>query len=85
MQRDQNATGKCSLYDSADNLIFDMAYEAAGTSWVMIPEEAGTSAGAAPRNAGLPIIADAGMYFKYLWGAAQTTPATSLLVLEVDI
>jgi len=71
-ERDQNATLDMWATDSGDKIIWSKDQVAAGVTnigWLVD---------------GILII-DAGDKFVYTWGAAQTTPEISLLVLEVGI
>lgn len=72
-ERDQNATMDIEAYDSSDNAIyrFKDQYGAGVTnlSW----------------GADIIVPLDAGMYVKYTWGVAQTTPEVTLLVTEYPI
>ena len=76
-ERDASATFQVILYTSADKIIMKFHYVSAGTSAVEWPS--GTTF---PFHGPWP--AKAGDKLKYEWGAAQTTPEISLLILEID-
>jgi len=71
-ERDQNATLDIWATDTSDKIIWGRDQEAAGVTNIgwNVP--------------GL-LVLDATDKFVYTWGAAQTTPEISLLVLEIDL
>lgn len=80
MERDANATADLYITDAADDVVMICAQIAAGVTNIGFGNFA-TDA----EFAFNPFILDAGYKIVITWGAAQTTPEISLLVLEIDI
>lgn len=78
-ERDVSATLDIDVYDASDQLILKMNAVSAATGDVHWTNRA--------NNVALwcPVLLETGMYVKYTWGVAQTTPEVSCVVLEYDI
>lgn len=74
-ERDANATFDAHITDGTNIIGYLTAQIAAGVTMVHLPND-----GHFPC---LPML-DAGYTVVYTWGAAQTTPEVSLVVLEMD-
>jgi len=75
VERDVNATLQITITDAADHVLVESDTEAAGTTRVQVSGLFKV----------LPLILDAGEKIVLTWGAGQTTPEISLVVLEVDV
>lgn len=80
VERDTSATLAIELMDATPTKIVDLHYVGAGTdneSWGVIGKDETRLFQAFPLEEGWRI--------QITWGAAQTTPETTLLVLELDV
>lgn len=75
IERDVNATLQCTITDADDNILIESDTEAAGTTRVQL----------AGLFKVLPQVCEAGDKIILTWGAGQTTPEISIIILEVEI
>lgn len=80
-ERDQNSTLDVDIYDISNNLIGKIKAVSAGTTSVTwVPK------GKEDANIGMMFcLLEVGMYIKYTYGATQTSPKVTCVVLEYDL
>lgn len=80
-ERDVSASMQIEIYNASNKVALRGAYTAAGTTLISW----GSMAVVAADRIGFPILLETGMYVKYTWGAAQTSPEVTCLVMEYDL
>ena len=78
---DTSATIVIEIRNADEKIIMQLAYQAASTNNLTYPNKESSIYG--PLS--IPIPMKEGDYIYFIWGAAQTSPTVSAIVLEIDM